>query len=173
MESAGFARMGRGRACAAGCGAAALMVLLSAPLLAQEAEKPAPKLADLAFMVGAWQSADLEEHWSAAANGAMMGMSRLDKGKLYEFMLIEQAGDGTIMLRLAHFKPGLKPDAREIAFRLRRADGKQAVFELPENSFPARITYSASAKDELLVRLEDNAGKRKLDFSLTRIGESK
>ena len=149
---------------------------LQLPLFAQDGAKKdadGPQMSDLGFMVGAWGNDTLEEHWSAADNGVMMGMARLDHGKMYEFMLTEQSGDGTIVMRIQHYKAQLKPTEQVVTFRLAKADGKEATFEFLENDFPARIVYSATSKDQLQIRLEDKAGQRKLPFALKRIATPK
>lgn len=145
------------------------------PLLAQQDKKEtgAPKLGDLSFMTGGWACDSLEEHWSGADKGAMMGMARLDHGKLYEYMLIEESGDGTVVMRIQHFKPQLVVQEQVVMFRLARSSAKEATFEFLENDFPARIVYQAKSKDELLIRLEDKSGQRKLEFPMKRITSTK
>ena len=60
-----------------------------------------PKIAELAWMSGDWQTAaggraQIEEHWTLPAGGTMIGMGRTiagDKTVEFEFLRIEQRGD--------------------------------------------------------------------------------
>jgi hypothetical protein len=70
---------------------------------------------DLGWLEGRWigrHGEDIvEEHWSAPAAGAIMGMFRWlsgDKVRFYELLTIEPAGDGRLLMRIKHFHPGLK-----------------------------------------------------------------
>jgi hypothetical protein len=71
--------------------------------------------ADLGWLEGRWigrRGQDIiEEHWSAPAGAAIMGMFRWlsgDKARFYELLTIEPAEDGRLLMRIKHFHPGLK-----------------------------------------------------------------
>src|SRR5688572_31206690 len=61
-----------------------------------------PTMSDLSWIAGAWQTApggrrQIEEHWTTAAGGSMMGVSRTiagDKTVEFEYLRIEQRADG-------------------------------------------------------------------------------
>lgn len=97
---------------------------------------------DLSWMAGQWQTkpgrALVEEHWTKAAGGSMIGMSRRvvgEKTVSFEYLRIEQRADG--IYYVAH------PDARcpGTDFKLTRATATEAVFENPQHDYPKRIIY--------------------------------
>lgn len=72
------------------------------------------RLTDFSWLIGRWSGAGLgginEEHWSAPAGGAMLGMYRLVKdGRVafYELLMLGESGD-TLLLTLRHFHPDLR-----------------------------------------------------------------
>ena len=74
----------------------------------------AAKIADLAWLAGTWRGAGLggmnEEHWSAPAGGAMMGMYRMLKDErvvFYELLTLGESA-GSLLLTLRHFHPDLR-----------------------------------------------------------------
>lgn len=139
---------------------------------AQDTASPAParpSFDDLKFMAGGWRGRGLEEHWSDAEGGHMIGMSRIEGGKMLEFMTIEADSAGALTMRIQHFKFKLERKGEVVAFNLIRSGNGEAVFEMPENDFPRRITYMASGKDGMKVRLEDATGRKKLEFELSRL----
>ncbi len=151
------------------------------PLAAVRAFDDPPKngkFARLYWMAGAWRCDDkvepVEEHWSEAARGVMIGMCRMGANPeraLYEIILIEDRSEGPVM-SIRHFGNGLRDrDAKIAAFKLTHADDKEAVFEDPANDFPSKITYRVTGQDQRLIRLE---GKRRdkpisKDFPMQRI----
>lgn len=82
--------------------------------LSEGETSPPATIADMAWLSGHWQGAALggkvEEIWSPAEAGGMMGMYRLIRdGKpiFYEILTISEV-KGSLLLRLKHFHPDLK-----------------------------------------------------------------
>ena len=128
-----------------------LKIIIATLLLFPSLTIQNPTLADLAWISGDWQSApggrrQVEEHWTSAAGGSMMGVSRTvagDKTVEFEYLRIEQRADG--IFYVAHPKarcPGTD-------FKLTRASATEAVFENPQHDFPKRIVYRKTGDDGL------------------------
>lgn len=121
------------------------LLVLAALLLTATA--PAPRIADLAWLAGAWSSQTgtgwTEERWAPPRGGAMLGTSRSGDGERmreFEFLRIQPDQDGT----LAYFaQPGGAP---AVAFRLVQSDRTSATFENPAHDFPQRIRYVRSGQ---------------------------
>lgn len=133
---------------------------LALALVTAAAPAGASAIDALAFLTGSWSSGDaanrVEEHWTSAAGGVMLGMNReLRNGRLasFEFFRITEK-DGTLMF-LA------QPGGREAtAFPAREVSAKRVVFENPEHDFPQRILYWVEKPGELRARVEGmNQGK--------------
>lgn len=135
------------------------------------ASTQAPTLADLGWMVGSWQSApgaqrQVEEHWTRAAGGTMMGVGRTVAGERtveFEFLRIEQRADG--IFYVAHPKarcPGTD-------FKLTRVSGTEAVFENPQHDFPKRVIYRMGEGDSLTATIDAGEGTKAITFSFQRI----
>lgn len=129
-----------------------------------------PTLADLSWISGNWQTApggrrQIEEHWTQAAGGSMMGMSRTvagDKTVEFEYLRIEQRTDGVYYV--AHPKarcPGTD-------FKLTRASATEAVFENPQHDFPKRIIYRKTG-DGLTAIVDAGEGSKAISFVYQRI----
>lgn len=102
-----------------------------------------PALAHLRFLCGHWATdaaADgrrVEEHWTSASAGTMLGVSRTTRSgqtTFFEYLRIEHTPDGTFYVA----SPGGRGETR---FRLVEAVPGRAVFENPEHDFPQRIIY--------------------------------
>jgi hypothetical protein len=124
-----------------------------------------PALADVSWIAGDWQTApggrrQIEEHWTAAAGGSMMGVSRTiagDKTVEFEYLRIEQRADG--IYYVAHPKarcPGTD-------FKLTRASATEAVFENPQHDFPKRIIYRKT-DDGLTASIDAGEGSKGMSF---------
>jgi len=95
-------------------------------------------LAKAAFLEGTWAGEGLggkvEEIWSSAHGGAMMGMMRTVKdGKpgFYEFFLLREE-EGTLVLRLKHFNPdltGWEEKDKHASFRFIKAESGRLYFD--------------------------------------------
>ncbi|HEX5873184.1 MAG TPA: DUF6265 family protein [Pyrinomonadaceae bacterium] len=135
-----------------------------------QAPAQTPTLADLAWMVGSWQSApgarQVEEHWTTAAGGTMMGMGRTvagDKTVEFEYLRIEQRADG--IFYVAHPKarcPGTD-------FKLTRVSATEAVFENPQHDFPKRVIYRKGEGDALTATIDGGEGTKAVTFAFQRI----
>lgn len=86
------------------------------PRGAQPATRPAYTLDQLAWLAGRWEGElsgeRMEEHWSAAEGGLMMGMFRLmsrdGQTRMLELETLRQTATG-VELRFRHFAPDLEP----------------------------------------------------------------
>jgi hypothetical protein len=102
--------------------------------------EPGP-LESLTWMVGSWSGPyddrSIEEHWSPARAGMMLGTNRtIAFGRVvhFEFLQIEATDDG-IFYRAW---PQAQPPA---SFRLTDASRSRAVFANPNHDYPSRIIY--------------------------------
>jgi hypothetical protein len=121
----------------------------------------------LAWMAGSWSghvNADpVDEHWSHAAGGVMMGMFRwLKNGQLYlyELLTIEPEGEG-LVLRLKHFNRGLngwEDKVAAIAFPLVLLGQQEATFARGGTFRSTQFIYQRRGNDELTVLTEDRRG---------------
>jgi len=122
-------------------------------------------LTDISWISGDWQTApggrrQIEEHWTAAAGGSIMGVSRTiagDKTVEFEYLRIEQRADA--IYYVAHPKarcPGTD-------FKLTRATTTEAVFENPQHDFPKRIIYRKT-DDGLTASIDAGEGTKGMSF---------
>jgi hypothetical protein len=128
-------------------------------------------LADISWISGDWQTApggraQIEEHWTTAAGGTMMGMSRTVAGEKtveFEYLRIEQRADG--IYYVAH------PQARcpGTDFKLTKASATEAVFENPQHDFPKRVIYRKTADDSLTASIDGGEGKKAMSFAFRRM----
>lgn len=127
-----------------------------------------PAISDLNWLAGDWQTSlggrsQTDEHWTQAAGGSMMGLSRtVAGGQVYEFeyLRIEQRSSG--IFYVAHPKarcPGTD-------FKLTRLTATEAVFENPEHDFPKRIIYRKAADGSLVATVDGAAGGGGKAFTL-------
>jgi hypothetical protein len=127
-------------------------------------------LADVSWISGDWQTApggrrQIEEHWTVAAGGSMMGVSRTiagDKTVEFEYLRIEQREDGVYYV--AHPKarcPGTD-------FKLTRASATEAVFENPQHDFPKRIIYRKTV-DGLTASIDAGEGTKAMSFVFKKL----
>lgn len=118
-------------------------------------------LAEFGWLAGSWKgklgaSTVIEEIWSPAQDGVMMGMFRIvSKGKasLYEFMTLEQRG-AEVVMRLKHFSGGLV--AREdkekfVEFRMVGKAGEGWRFVAEEETATVTLIYEGKAGRNLMV----------------------
>ena len=122
-------------------------------------------LAAMAWLAGTWEgktgSTNLEERWTPASGGAMLGISRTvanNKMVAFEFLrLIER--DGTLVY-LA--QPNGRAPATE--FTLTKLGPTEAVFENPAHDFPKMIRYVLAADGTLTATISDVAGLKPQSF---------
>lgn len=126
---------------------------------------------DFAWLTGTWvgerKGQAIEEHWSAPAGGAMMGMFRWlrgEAGPLYEFLSLEP-GDPTtgngVLLRIKHFNAGLvgwEEKEQSTLFVLVALDTETAVFRLQKDDGPMYLVYQPIEEGGLLVYFDKDEG---------------
>jgi hypothetical protein len=121
----------------------------------------ADDIARLKFFTGCWEarygsSVSVEEQWTKAVAGSLLGMGRTIKGDktvLTEFMRIEPKDGGLVFV--ARVGDGSVP------FKLVKLTDTEAVFENPANDFPQRIIYR-KVDGGLFARIEGiDKGKEK------------
>ena len=133
----------------------------------------------LAWMAGSWyghvDGDPIDEHWSSAAGGVMLGMFRwLKHGKvyLYELLVIEPDTDG-LVLRLKHFDRGLigwEEKGIALAFPLVSIGDREVAFERGGTFRSTRFVYKLADQRELVVTTEDRKGDdiTRYEFRYTR-----
>ena len=145
-----------------------LMITWSANASKQtSAAGAAPKIAELVWMSGDWQTApggraQIEEHWTRPAGGTMIGVGRTvagDKTVEFEFLRIEQRGDDIFYVA--------NPNAQcpQTDFKLTRLSGQEVVFENPEHDFPKRVVYRKKSDGSLLASVDGGEGTKAQSFS--------
>jgi hypothetical protein len=116
------------------------------------------KLQALSWMSGSWGGTqagspvgtEIEEHWTSANGGLLLGMHRdLKAGRVigFEFLRIEEEGDSLVYVS----QPQGQPPTR---FPLREMQGRRVVFENPTHDFPQRILYWQPRPGTLAARIE-------------------
>ncbi len=133
-----------------------LMVALAmlGTLLPAQAPPSAYRIADLGWMSGHWQTgpgkSSVEEHWTAAAGGTMLGVNRTiqgDKTVAFEFLRIEERPDGIFYVAHPNAQAGTD-------FKLVALSAGEAVFANPEHDFPKRLVYRKNADGSLTARAD-------------------
>lgn len=139
----------------------AVFGLLISTFLAGAPPQASFKVEDLSWISGDWRgamgSAQVEEYWTGAAGGSMMGLSRTVSGGRtvgFEYLRIETRPDG--IFYVAH--PRAKSPGTD--FKLVRLQGREAVFENPQHDFPKRIIYRSDADGSLTARVEGNGTEK-------------
>src|SRR5215831_2423813 len=141
--------------------AAALTVLLGAAAIfaagrsAKKAGAGTDALAPVSWMAGDWETRDVtpyvEEHWSRAAGGSMLGNSRAIKdGRMveFEFLRIEARGDGIFYMPQPSGKPA-------VDFKFTPTTNNEAVFVNPGHADRLKkIIYRKNADGTLEARIE-------------------
>ena len=137
------------------------LLSLSSSATSQSAQqKPAWKVADLAWMSGSWTTVpgktQIEEHWTKPAGDSMIGMGRtLKDGKtvFFEYLRIEARQDGIFYVAHPKARPGTD-------FKLTRLTANEALFENPRHDNPKKILYRKNSDGSLTARVEgDENGK--------------
>jgi hypothetical protein len=113
---------------------------------------------ELAWLTGAWQGSfqadTVDEYWSHAEPGTMVGVYRwVKEGNpwLYEMMLIEAEGDG-VVARFKHFHPGLKgleEAEKHYGFDLVQVNGADAIFHMRDTEPDVWLFYRR--EDDTLI----------------------
>jgi hypothetical protein len=148
---------------------------------AAEAAPAAPlRVADLAWLAGAWRGtlggAAIEEHWSAPAGGEMVGTFRWDREPpLYELLVLADAPEGAVM-RLRHFGPGLvawEEKEGAVVFRPVEHGPCWALFsEEGDEEEATRLRYAREEDGGLLIQVIErrDGADGSLDFRFRPVG---
>lgn len=134
------------------CALLLVSAVLSQP--AEAADPPSPTVEQLGWLAGSWEGtlgkASIEEHWTHAAGGTLLGVSRtIVAGKTveFEFLRIETRDTGIFYVA----QPGGRPPTD---FKLARLEGTEVVFENLQHDFPQRIIYKKNPDGTLHARIE-------------------
>lgn len=137
-----------------------LSLALALPLCAQS------KLDQLAWMSGSWSGTiggvEMEEIWSTARGGVLIGMHRdiSTKRTSFEFMRIAETSDGIIFFG----QPG---GNAAVPFRMIQSEEKRVVFANPAHDFPKRIIYWL--KDAQLCARVEGDGEANEEWCWSRV----
>lgn len=129
------------------------------------------------FLEGKWSGSQgenlVEEHWSQAAGGQMMGMFRWLNGEsiqFYEFMTIAET-DAGVELRIKHFNDDLsgweEKDAY-VPFRLTFADENRATFMQSGKDPVQWLIYERSGDEMIVYFLNEDQEELGEGFRFTR-----
>ena len=139
-------------------GVVGLTLILCARAGAQE------DLAGLSWLAGGWRGemgrAVIEEHWTKAAGGMMLGVSRTvvgDKAVGFEFLRVEARPEGVYYVAQPNGRAGTE-------FKLTELEGESAVFENPEHDHPKIIRYRKNEDGSLTARIEGDEGVQAFAF---------
>lgn len=130
---------------------------------------PSARVADLGWMSGRWETEAangrwVEESWSDARGGVMLGVSRTVSGERlreFEFLRIQLGEDG-VPAYLA--QPG---GQSPVAFRLSAHDATSATFDNPQHDFPQRIVYRRTG-DTMVATISALDGSHAMSWTYRR-----
>jgi len=119
-----------------------------------------PDLKPFAWLVGSWAGKEgetqMEEHWTHACGGVMLGIHRdvsPSRRTFFEYLRIEKTPEGIVYWA--------SPRGRTATpFRLTENEEGKAVFENPEHDYPQRIIYSRGPDGTLRARIEGTENGR-------------
>ncbi|TVS06996.1 MAG: hypothetical protein EA423_04870 [Phycisphaerales bacterium] len=165
----------------AGCGVRTHTLSIASPDRPDAAEAREARVSSLAWMAGTYRGTTPdtithEETWAEPMGDAVVGMyHRVRGGRLLmsEILTIEER-DGTLVLFLRHFSPGLTPWASEADGAMRRplefARENHVRFTDPESSWPQTVEYIREG-DRFTIALdgESNGRERRVEFPLERV----
>lgn len=127
-------------------------------------------IADMNWLSGAWVgergTASIEESWTSALGGALLGTSRTVKGKKmtgFEFLRIFERGGGLVYVA----QPGGRKGTE---FVLTEASKSRAVFVNPRHDYPQRIIYELSDEGRLTTSIGFATGGRTSSIEFMRKG---
>lgn len=127
--------------------------MLPVVLVAAGAAEEPPSLDRLAFMVGHWVGSsppvEMEELWTAAKGGMMLGVHRdvpMGRGAFFEFLRIEERADAIVYI-------ASPKGIGTTEFVLVAIDEIGVIFENLDHDFPQRIIYRLQG-DRLKARIE-------------------
>ncbi len=124
---------------------------------------PSSDLEGLRFLEGSWRGesgkATIEERWTDAAGGTMLGVSRtIVSGETvaFEFLRIEAREEGVFYVAQPNGRPPTD-------FKLTRTSAGEAVFENPHHDHPKIIRYRLD-DGALVAEVEGDEGKQEFRF---------
>lgn len=128
---------------------------------------PAPKISELAWLAGDWQTAPggralIEEHWTVPAGGTMIGMGRAVAGEKtaeFEFLRIEQRGNDL------YYVANPNANCPQTDFKLTRLTGQEVIFENPAHDYPKRVMYRKNSDGSLVASIDAGEGTKSQSFS--------
>ena len=127
-----------------------------------------PRMADLAWLSGAWISEGkdgwTEEQWTSPRGDMMLGTNRSGKGaaaSAFEFMRIAPDGLGRISFWAS---PGGKA---AVAFPLVSSGPSEAVFENANHDYPTRVVYRRKG-EALVATISGRGGKNPYSWTFRR-----
>lgn len=110
----------------------------------------------LGWLEGRWSGTDeateMEEHWTSAAGGALIGMHKdVEQGRMasFEFLRIETSGSGVTYFASPR-------SSLATPFQLVESAERRAVFANEAHDFPQRIVYWLDDAGALHARIEGN-----------------
>lgn len=129
------------------------------PLVIRD-RSPSP-LQPVSFLAGCWRGESasggtlIEERWTPAGGGVMLGTTRYSReGEVVGWEFAHLGTDGSVILLTPY--PG--GERSEHSFRWTGGGPGRAVFEAPEHDFPKRITYEVTDEGGLRVSIDGGAG---------------
>lgn len=126
-------------------------------------------LGGLAWLSGTWDgtlgTAAIEERWTPAEGGSMLGTSRTVRNTAvtsFEFLCIAERGSSLVYSAM--------PNGRAPAtdFLLTAIDASSATFENPGHDFPKKIRYALRPDGSLEATISGDRGQRAMAFVFTR-----
>jgi hypothetical protein len=124
----------------------------------EPAESKATTLEQLSWMVGSWAGTEggvqMEEHWTSAKGGIMLGLHRdvFASGRaFFEYLRIESTPKGLVYWASPR---GQAPTP----FRLSESGETRVVFENPDHDWPQRLIYWREKDGSLGTRAEGEEG---------------
>lgn len=155
---------------------------LTRPTVSERAEnKIAP---DLAFLAGHWRSETgggvIEETWFPPANNSTTGMLRWfapdGSLRMLELITIKPGDDGTPVLLLRHFDPGMQPWEAEksgpfTAPLESHAPGSLAFRPTANARDAVRMSYESTGPETMRVTIEfrETSGRQPVVIELARV----
>lgn len=131
--------------------------------------KVAPATIDaMSWLVGDWVGTvggnNVEERWTAAAGGAMIGSSRSTRGTSmveFEFLCIAQRAGGLVYTAMPN-------GSGTTDFLSTKVSSDSITFENPEHDFPRSIVYTRNADGGVDVVVSGAPGQRAINYSFKK-----
>jgi hypothetical protein len=114
-----------------------------------------------AWMAGSWRLGNVEEQWTTADGGVMLGMSKTAGAKRteFEFLRIAEVDGKLAYIAMPQGRPAT-------VFPLKSSEASRVVFENLHHDFPQRILYWRKG-EQLCARIEgDGKGE---EWCYTRV----